>query len=115
MIFSIGGLPASAAEMTDDEFIASLGDTNARGSVDRRRLAKILFGVAATLDGGKSSVQLLGAAVSVPDSQRQAINSLLPSALTSPAFRNRHCLSGSVAIDVPTASVPVKRYSLIST
>jgi len=56
----VAGLAAQAQEsMTDDEFIKSLGDTKIPGDVDRRRLAKIFFGIAATLDAGKSSVELL--------------------------------------------------------
>ena len=47
--------PGGAEELTDDQFIESLGD-DSRTSVDRRRLAKMFFGLAATLDGGKSTL-----------------------------------------------------------
>jgi hypothetical protein len=69
--------PAPARTMTDDEFIESLGDEANTAPVDRKRLARIFFSLAATLDGGKSSVQLLHRNVMVPDPSRQAVQSLL--------------------------------------
>ena len=69
--------PVPARAMTDDEFIESLGDEANTAPVDRKRLARILFSLASTLDGGKSSVQLLHSNVVVPDPSRQAVRSLL--------------------------------------
>jgi len=72
-------VPSTAAEdtMTDDEFIESLGDEDSRVPVDRKRLARIFFSLSATLDGGKSSVQLLHGNLIVPDTSRQAVQTLL--------------------------------------
>jgi len=70
--------PVTAAdEMTDDEFIESLADEDSRVPVDRKRLARIFFSLSATLDGGKSSVQLLHGNLVVPDTSRQAVQTLL--------------------------------------
>jgi hypothetical protein len=69
--------PAPTRTMTDDEFIESLGDDANTAPVDRKRLARIFFSLASTLDGGKSSVQLLHGNVVVPDPSRQAVQSLL--------------------------------------
>lgn len=64
-------------EMSDDEFIASLATLPAHEDLDRRRLARVFFGVAATLEGGRSSVQLLHGNLVIPDSSRQAVLGLL--------------------------------------
>jgi hypothetical protein len=66
----------AAAQMTDDEFLESLGGSSNQ-PVDRKRLARMFFSIAATLDGGKSSVQLLQGRIIVPDSSQQAVRSLL--------------------------------------
>jgi hypothetical protein len=63
--------------MTDDEFIESLGDASINTPVDRKQLARIFFSLAATLDGGKSSLKLLHGNLVVPDTSRQAVQSLL--------------------------------------
>lgn len=68
---------AQAVYETDDDFIESLGDESIRTPVDRKRLARTVFSLAATLDGGKSSVQLLHGSVVVPESSRRAVRSLL--------------------------------------
>ena len=61
---------------TDDEFIESLGSASPR-PVDRRRLAKLMFSLASTLDGDKSSVRLVQAQVAVQDGSQRAVNGLL--------------------------------------
>src|SRR6185295_53569 len=72
------GTPGSPArDLSDDEFIDALGDTTSTQPVDRRRLAKILFSFAATLEGGKSTVQLLQSKAVVPEPSRQDVRSLL--------------------------------------
>jgi hypothetical protein len=68
---------APTRPMSDDEFIESLGDESIDTPVDRKRLARILFSLAATLDGGKSSVQWLQSSAVVPETSRQAVRSLL--------------------------------------
>jgi hypothetical protein len=68
---------AAGKGMTDDEYIGSLGHDPGGLPVDRKRLARIFFSLAATLDGGKSSVELLHANVVVPESSQQAVDSLL--------------------------------------
>jgi hypothetical protein len=77
MLGSAPPTPAPARAMTDDEFIESLGDEADSAPVDRKRLARIFFSLASTLDGGKSTVQLLHGNVVVPDPSRQAVQSLL--------------------------------------
>lgn len=69
--------PAAAQTISDSEFIDQLGDTSTDEPVDRKRLARVFFSLAATLEGGKSSVRLLHANVIVPDTSRQAVHSLL--------------------------------------
>lgn len=68
---------AETEALTDDEFIVSLGDESTETAVDRKRLARIFFSLAATLEGGKSSVQLQHGNLVVPESSRQAVHSLL--------------------------------------
>lgn len=76
-----GPLPAQpsneSAAVTDDEFIDSLGQTNAQGGVDRRRLAKVLFGLAATLDSDKSTVRLVQSRAAPQESSARAVRKLL--------------------------------------
>jgi hypothetical protein len=66
----------AAARQTDDEFIESLGSESPR-PVDRRRLAKVMFGLASTLDGDKSSVRLVQSQVAAQDGSRRAVHGLL--------------------------------------
>jgi len=75
----LAGPAAEAAprDMTDDEFIASLSSLPQHEELDRKRLARVFFGVAATLEGGRSSVQLLHGSLVIPDSSRQAVHGLL--------------------------------------
>jgi hypothetical protein len=77
LVLALGLAPGGAAATSDDEFIASLGDETAKEPVDRKRLARIFFSLAATLDGGKSSVRLLHGNLVVPDASRQAVQSLV--------------------------------------
>ena len=65
--------PVQGAEISDDEFIEQLGDAATDKPVDRKRLARMLFSLAATLDGGKSSVRLLQSGVVVPEASRHAL------------------------------------------
>lgn len=58
-------------ELDDDTFLESLATADSRSPVDRRRLAKLFFSIAATLEGGKSSVRLLQAEVVVPATTRR--------------------------------------------
>jgi len=79
VVFLLAAVPVGvdAQTISDDDFIEQLGQASSTKPVDRKRLARILFSLAATLDGGKSSVQLLQGNVMVPDSSRQAVISLL--------------------------------------
>lgn len=62
--------------LTDDAFIASLGRESSE-PVDRARMARLFFSVAATLDGGKSSVRLLQTQIMVPQPSRPTALTLL--------------------------------------
>jgi len=101
-------VPAAAAAqaISDDDFIEQLGDASSTRPVDRKRLARILFSLAATLDGGKSSVQLLHRNVMVPDSSRQAVVSLL-AARYEDYSRSLARFKGSVTelLDEPNSSL----------
>ena len=77
LLLGVAPARARAEGQTDDEFIEALGDASNKMPVDRKRLARILFSLAATLDGGKSSVQLLQSLVVVPETSRQAVQTLL--------------------------------------
>lgn len=82
LALALGWAPRALAQtetLTDDQFIASLGENSAGSEVDRKRLARVFFSLSATLDGGKSSVQLLHGSVAVPESSRRAVQSLLRS------------------------------------
>jgi hypothetical protein len=70
--------PAAETPATDDAFIESLGVESAR-PVDRRRLAKVVFALAATLEGDKSSVRLLHSQVGAPEGSSRAVHALLES------------------------------------
>jgi hypothetical protein len=72
-------LLAVEAPSSDDEFIAALGNEADTTPVDRKRLARLFFSLAAALESGKSSVQLLHGKIAAPESSRQAVNSLLRS------------------------------------
>jgi hypothetical protein len=56
----------------DDEFIASLGEGGAGDPIDLRRLAKLLFGQASTLEGGATGVRLLQGQVASPPASTAA-------------------------------------------
>lgn len=64
----------AVADVTDDQFIESLDRAR---DVERPRLARLLFGLAAALDAGRSSVRLMQGSVVVPDTSREAVVSLL--------------------------------------
>jgi hypothetical protein len=69
-----GGVAAwgqPAADLDDEAFIVRLEEGGADDVVDRRRLARLFYGIAATLEGGKSSVRLLGSAIRVPAPARE--------------------------------------------
>jgi len=60
------------SELADESFIVRLEAAGADDPVDRQRLARLFFGIAATLEGGKSSVRLLGSAIRVPEPARES-------------------------------------------
>lgn len=53
------GLPAAAEPVSDEQFIESLGERYTGVTFDRQRLARLFFGAASTLDGGKSTLEFL--------------------------------------------------------
>jgi hypothetical protein len=67
----------NSASMSDEQFIASLEAMDPGESADTGRLAKLLFGVASTLEGGQTSVRLLQNAVAVRDRQAESIRAML--------------------------------------
>ena len=72
------GVPVrSADELNDEGFIRLLESSHAEDTVDRTRLARLFFGFSATLQGGKSSVQLLGSGVPVRDPGRKSVRGLV--------------------------------------
>lgn len=73
-----GSTPArSAAELDDEGFIQLLESADADDSIDRTRLARLFFGFAVTLEGGKSSVRLLGSGVPIRDPGRKSVRGLV--------------------------------------
>jgi hypothetical protein len=60
-------LSAAETELTDEQFLASLGSAPAKQPIDRRRLARLLQGIASTLDAGLSRVRSLHGRLVVPD------------------------------------------------
>ena len=52
----------AAAELDDEAFIATLEAAGPDDPVDRTRLSRLFFGIAATLGGGRSGVRLLQSA-----------------------------------------------------
>jgi hypothetical protein len=83
LVLAVALAPATAQSTAehepvgDEEFIASLGDPRAGSAVDRRKLAKVLFGLAATLDGDKSTVRLLQGQVAAAEGSSRAVRSLI--------------------------------------
>lgn len=73
IVLGLGG--AIAAEQADESpadeaFIRSLAEDDA--PVDTRRLARLFFSAASTLEGGRTSVRLLEEAVSLRDPRRES-------------------------------------------
>lgn len=103
----VSGLPATAqdpARMGDDQFIRSLAEEG--DGVDRKRLARLFFSVASTLEGGRTTVGLL----------REGMLSRGPGqesrqATASEHFRNysaevdRFKISASVLLDDPQSNL----------
>jgi hypothetical protein len=54
-----GALPAQVATMSDAEFVDALTATDDERPVDRKRLARLFFSVASTLEAGRTGVALL--------------------------------------------------------
>ena len=65
--------------MDDAAYVAYLDDADTDG-VDARRLARFLFGVAATLDSGRSSVRLLQNAIVLRDPTQESVRGTIRSA-----------------------------------
>lgn len=71
---AVGGAAAAgqtAESQADEAFIRSLAESGGE-PVDTRRLARLFFSVAATLEGGRSNVLLLGEGISLRDPQRES-------------------------------------------
>ena len=65
VVLSAGGLASAQATdqqkppVSDEEFIKSLGERYTAGPLDRARLARLLYGVSATLEGGANTLLFL--------------------------------------------------------
>ena len=66
----------TSASTGDEGLFRALDGTEA---VDRKALARLFFGAAATLEGGKTSVRLLQSVVSGGESSQQAIRDMMSS------------------------------------
>jgi hypothetical protein len=66
------------SKMDDATYVAYLADADV-DTVDARRLSRLFFGVAATLDGGRTSVRLLQNAIVLRDSTQEAVRATLRS------------------------------------
>jgi hypothetical protein len=68
-------LPATAARQAsgDEQFIRSLETGGPGAKVDEKRLARLFFSLAATLNGGKSSVQLLQSGVTIRNASADSV------------------------------------------
>lgn len=62
-------------DVSDESFIRQLEESGADHRVDRQRLSRLLFGISATLEGGESSVRLLGSVIRVREPARENANS----------------------------------------
>lgn len=65
------------AQLTEDEFIESLGDRYSAHPLDHRRLARMFFGVASTLEGGQQTLLFLQSRVAPHDPSLRAEGSAL--------------------------------------
>ncbi len=78
MLLVTGGPAAQAqtapdpSRMDDAAYVAFLADADV-DAVDARRLSRLLFGVAATLDGGRTSVRLLQNAIVLRDPTQEGV------------------------------------------
>lgn len=88
LVVSLCWLVSSAAQPTDerptndDTFIESLS-RESRERVDRQRLARLLFGIASNLEGGKSSLRLLQSKVSAAPPSRATARTLVDASFES--------------------------------
>jgi hypothetical protein len=63
--------------MSDAEFVNALAVADSEEPVPRRRLAKLFFSVASTLDGGKTSVAFLQSRLSIRDPSRDSVRGVV--------------------------------------
>jgi len=68
---------AEPAEPTDEQFVASLAAPGAAGPIDRRRLARLMFSAASTLDAGRSGLRFLHGRIVVSSGSAAAVGQLL--------------------------------------
>ncbi len=71
--------PPPPSKMDDATYVAYLEGADA-DTVDLRRLSRLMFGIAATLDGGRSSVRLLQNAIVLRDATQESIRGTIGSA-----------------------------------
>lgn len=69
------GVPAQTSE--DEAFLQALEGARPGDAVDSRRLAKVFFGVAATLQGNQSSVRLLQTALRPRDLANESVRAVV--------------------------------------
>jgi len=77
----LGVAPAAAQpempQLTEEQFIESLGDRYSAHPVDRQRLARMFFGVASTLEGGQNTLLFLQSRVAPRNPSLRAEGSAL--------------------------------------
>jgi hypothetical protein len=104
LAIAVWGAPGarSAAETGDEAFIQLLETADPDTAVDRTRLSRLFFGFSATLEGGKSSVLLLGSGVPVRDPGRKSVRRLVEARFSDYAKAlERFDVSTSLLLDDP--------------
>jgi len=75
-------LAPDPSKMNDADYGTFLETADA-DSVDTRRLSRLLFGIAATLDGGRTSVRLLQNAIVLRDTSQEGVRGTIRAACAS--------------------------------
>jgi len=95
---------AAKAPAGDAEFIRSLEMQGPGARVDGRRLARLFFSLAATLNGGKSSVQLLQSGITIRNSSADSVRAAVRARYVAyEAVVERFERSASVLLERPSS------------